>query len=286
MVISEAFDRYCLEEIQLKGGAPKTIRNYQSVKSSFIRICGDMPVTLITRDHGIRWQLCLEAEGKPSSTRSGYSSGLRMVLKYLKKRDHNVLDHYQVELPRVIIERKDHVTPIEARQMIDYATRSRDKALMAVLWSSGSRISEILNLNRDALTATKQHVVGKNSKDVVVRLDDTARELIGKYLEERHDRLPALFISSQMRRMTVQRAEQIVNQICGELGLQRPDGMEKNITPHSFRRGLATDMDLNGAGIVDIQVALQHTNISTTRGYINVSERRGDEVHARFHTKV
>ncbi len=285
MVISEAF-QLCIFKKHQDGAKLKTLTNYRSTVNSLVKACGDMPVELIDETVIMRWQLFREQQGHKSSTVAHDISRLREVLKYLHKRNVKVISFRDVEIPRIFIEPKDHVAPTEARQMIDYATNTRDKALVAVLWSSGSRISEVLSLNRDALHDPKPKVIGKNSKEVVVRLDDTARHCIAEYLDERGDRLPALFISSQMRRMTVQRAEQIVNQIAGELGVARPDGTEKNITPHSFRRGLATDMDLNGAGIVDIQVALGHTNISTTRGYINVHEKRGDEAHARFHTKV
>ena len=284
MVISEAFDTFCLQEIHLKGGAPKTIRNYRSVLSTFLRICGDMPVSLITHDHVTRWRLCMEAEGIQASTVSNYLSRLRQVLKFLTKRGLNVLDYRVVELPKVVIAERDFVAPQEAKQMIEYAERPRDKALIATLWSSGSRISEVLSLNRGSIQNGRAFVVGKNSKQVTVRIDQMAQKYIDDYLATRSDRLPAMFISAQMRRLTVQRAEQIVNQIAGELGFTRPDGTDKNITPHTFRHGYATDLLTNGADLATTQQLLGHASINTTRIYAHITQPREDESYARFHS--
>jgi integrase/recombinase XerD len=284
MIISEAFERYCLEEIKLRGGAPKTIRNYSSTLSTFVRMCGDMPVELITPDHALRWHMCMEAEGIQSSTVSSYLSKLRQVLKYLKRRGVNVVDHQQIKLPRVSVKERDFVTSIEAQQMIAHATRLRDKALIATLWSSGSRIAEVLSLNRESIQNGKAHVIGKNSRQVTVRIDSTAQKCIDEYLASRRDKLPALFISAQMRRLTVQRAEQIVNEIAGELGITRPDGSEKRITPHTFRHGYATDLLTNGADLATAQQLLGHANLSTTRIYAHITQPREDENYARFHS--
>lgn len=285
MLISEAFQQCTLKK-QINGAAPKTCTNYRSASNNFVKICGDIPVELIDENTIMRWQLERQKRCYASSTIAGDISKLREVLKYLRKRNVHVINFRDVEIPESFVEPKDYVTPQEATLMVDYAHCSRDKALIAVLWSSGSRISEVLGLNRDAAENPKPYVIGKNSKKVLVRIDPTAKKYIKDYLEERRDKLPALFISSQMRRMTVQRAEQIVAQIAGELQLQRPDGVEKNITPHSFRRGLATDLHFNGAGIVDIQEALGHSNISTTRGYISVNDLRRDEVYNQYHTEI
>jgi len=284
VLVSQAFELYCLHELKLRGGAAKTVRNYQSVLNVFIRICGDIPVSLVTRDHVIRWRLCLEAEGIQLSTMSSYLSKLRQVLKYLKTQGYNVLDYQQVALPTVVITERDFVTSDEAKRMVEAAERLRDKALIATLWSSGSRIAEILNLNRDSIQNGRAYVIGKNSKQVVVRIDSTAQKHIRAYLDSRSDRLPALFISAQMRRLNVQRAEQIVNQIAGELGLSRPDGTEKRVTPHTFRHGHATDLLTNGADLATVQQLLGHSNISTTRIYAHVSQQREDEMYSRFHS--
>lgn len=284
MLISEAFAQYCVEEIKLTGGADKTIRNYRSVQSTFIRICGDLPVGLLTLDHTLRWRLCMEAEGIQNSTISSYLSKLRQLLKYLQRRGHNVLDYQQIRLPHATIHERDFVTPDEAKQMIACAIRLRDKALIATLWSSGSRIAEVLSLNRDSIVDGRAYVIGKNSKRVTVRIDETAQKYINEYLLERHDKLPALFISAQMRRLTVQRAEQITNQISGELGFTRSDGTDKNITPHAFRHGYATDLLTNGADLATAQQLLGHANLSTTRIYAHITQPREDESYARFHS--
>jgi site-specific recombinase XerD len=284
MTLSEAFAMYCVEEIRLKGKSDKTGKNYMSTLSCFTRHCGDIPIELVSYETVIRWKLAMEYQGIASSTISGNLSNLRQVLKFFLKRGLNVLNPLMIELPRIIITERDYVTPDEAKQMIACAIRPRDKALIATLWSSGGRISEVLSLNKGDIMNNKAHVVGKNSKLVTLRIDSSAQRYINEYLETRRDRLPAMFISSQMRRITVQRAEQIVNQIAGELGFTRPDGTDKNITPHTFRHGYATDLLTNGADLVTAQKLLGHSSINSTKIYMHVSEPRQDENYTRFHS--
>jgi integrase/recombinase XerD len=285
MLISAAFDQYILDA-KLNGCSPKTVKNTITAKNSFVKACGDVPATFLTFQHVMQWKVDLDQNNKSDSTIKGYLGCLRNVIKFLHKHGVTVMDFRDIELPKVKKKQKDHVTPTEARRMVDYAQRNRDKALIATLWSSGCRISEVLALNRDALEDPKPYVVGKGSKQVLVQLDDTARKCIQAYLVERRDKLPALFISGQMRRLTVQRAEQIVNQISGELDIRRPDGIEKHITPHAFRRGYATDLHLNGADIVEVQQALHHSSITTTRQYIIPDEKRKDEAYRKYHSAI
>jgi site-specific recombinase XerD len=119
---------------------------------------------------------------------------------------------------------------------------------------------------------------------ITLRFDRRALTALDNYLETRRDRLPALFISSQMRRLTVQRAEQIVAAIAGELSFTRPDGTEKRVTPHTFRHGFATDLLHKGADLVSTSKLMNHNSIYTTRIYTHVNEVRQDEIYERFHS--
>lgn len=278
MTISDAFNQFCFEEIKLKNGADKTRRNYNCVLNSFIKYCGDPPVELVTYDHVIRWKMLLDKQGVATSTISSYLSKLRAVLKYLRKRHLNVIDYRDIELPRVIVKEPDYLDYTEVQEMINATDNLRDKALLACLWSSGGRIAEVLSLDRDGIANNQAVVLGKNSKYVTLYIDKHAQNYVRSFLDTRKDKLPAIFISSQMRRMTVQRAEQIVNQIAGELGFT------KRVTPHTFRHSFATDLLKNGADLRSVQTLLHHSNITTTMRYTHVSDKRKEENYAKFHS--
>jgi len=277
MTISEAFERYIFEA-RLNGASLKTGKNYTSAQNCLITGCGDIPVELINYDYVIRWKMYMDYRGMQPSTISGNLSKLRQVLKYLRKHNISVIDPRDIELPRVIVKEPDYLQPDEAQQMIDCAISDRDKALVATLWSTGGRISEVLSLKRNEIIDNKSVVLGKGGKYVTLYIDKRAEKHIRTYLDTRRDKLPYIFISAQMRRLTVQRAEQIVNQIAGELGF------EKHVTPHTFRHSYATDLLVNGADIRTVQTLLHHSNVTTTMRYTHVSDKRKEESYNKYHS--
>lgn len=284
MTISEAFANYSLEEIRLKGGAYKTEQNYRTALHCLLKSCTDIPIEFLTYEHVLKWKTFMDYRGLQSSTIATNLQALRQVLKYLIRLHHSVLDPRDITTPKITQQEPDYLEYPEIQAMIDYTSNIRDKALIATLWSSGGRISEVLNINIQAIDKGRVQLLGKGSRLVTLRIDKHAQGYIDDYLNTRHDKIPALFISSQMRRLTVQRAEQIVSQIAGELNFQRPDGREKRVTPHTLRHSFASDLVTNGADIVTTQKLLNHTSPNSTKRYIHISQPREDENYQRFHS--
>lgn len=277
MLLSEAFDRYIFEA-KLNGASEKTAKNYVSTRNCIIKGCGDFPMELLDYDYIIRWKMYMDYQGMQTSTISGNLSKLRQVLKYLSKHGAKVIDHRDIELPRVLVKEPDYIVADDAQNMIDATDNIRDKALVATLWSTGGRISEVLSIAREGIVENQSVVLGKGGKYVTLYIDKRAEKLIDEYLATRRDRLPHVFISAQMRRLTVQRAEQIVNQIAGELGI------EKHVTPHTFRHSYATDLLTNGADIRTVQTLLHHASVTTTMRYTHVSDKRKEESYQKYHS--
>lgn len=276
MLVSDAFTHFSIER-KLNGGSEKTARNYRSVLNSLLAATDDIAVELLTYEHLLRWKMKLDAEGKSPTTISSNLSSLREVLKYLRKHGLNVIDPRDIELPRKIVREPDYLDRPEVRDMIECAIRPRDKALIATLWSTGGRISEVLSFDRDTVKDGQAVVLGKGSKYVTLYIDYYAQKLIDHYLDERTDKLPPLFISGQMRRLTVSRAEQVINQIAAETGIT------KHVTPHTFRHSYATDLLKNGADLRSVQTLLHHSQITTTMRYTHVSDKAKEEAYKRHH---
>lgn len=280
MTLSQAFANYCRLEITLKGGADKTRRNYQTAINSFSAVIGDLPVQLITLEHVQAWVDYMQSLGhQPSSVKSSLSH-MRCVFKFLRKQQFRVIDYRDIELPKVPKKKHEVLDYSEVQSMIDAATNLRDKAIVACLFSTGCRISELLNLNRGDIQNGEATVLGKGSKLRPVFFDKTALEALESYLDTRHDNIPALFISGQYRRITVCRVEQILHVLAAEAGI------EKNVTPHVFRHSTITDYIQNGAPMGIVQRMAGHDSIKTTLDiYTHVSDDTLRDVAKRYHTK-
>jgi len=156
---------------------------------------------------------------------------------------------------------------IELRKM-DEATRDpREKAVIAFLRATGCRIHEVVAVNREDIDwkTGRLKVFGKGSKERMVYIDDVNAMLIRRYLDERTDSLPALFVGKGSERLTAG----WLRAICKEVGARA--GVE-GVHPHRFRRTLATNLLKAGMPLERVQKILGHAKITTTQTYIFVDD--------------
>lgn len=279
MTLTEGFARYDLE-LQAQGKKLKTRKNYKSAYSSLILAVGDIPMELLSFDHVTRWQLSMSAYMQTSSIKSNLTT-LRQVLAYLRKQGLPVIDSRDIELPKV--PRKDPIwlDYSEVQGILDVITSSRDKAIVAALFATGARISELLQLNRDSILDGQAHIIGKGDKPRILYFDEYSLNLINEYLATRKDTLRPLFISGQYRRITVSRVEQLLHKY------EDMAHIEKNVTPHTFRRTFASDLIFNGAGLYDTAKLLGHAQVATTYNhYAFVRDEYNKRSHEKFHSKL
>ena len=178
-------------------------------------------------------------------------------------------------------------------EQIDLSTESglRDRAIIELLYSSGLRVSELVNLNRDSINLERREfmVRGKGSKDRPIFVSKSAADRLQDYLDARTDSLPALFLnnsrntqavdtSGNYRRMTARSVERIVEKYA------RLAGITKHVSPHTLRHSFATDLLMNGADLRSVQTMLGHADISTTQIYTHVTDAHLKEIHEKFHS--
>lgn len=259
MRISEAFTSYDLYVSQYEGRSHKTRKNYRAAMNCFIKAVGDIPIELLTMEAIIQWKLYMEQQGQKTSSIKAKLLILKPILRFVRSKGMQTIDPRDIEMPKVIKTKPVWLEHDEVNLILDAAQNERDAALIALLWSTGGRISELLNLNvEDVRNNDEPMVCGKGDKYRQVFIDKKARQYLDDYLYTRHDTFAPLFMSGQRRRLTVQRAEQIVHE-CAQRA-----GIEKNVTPHVFRHSNITDYILNGAPMALVQKMAGHSNIQTT----------------------
>lgn len=168
----------------------------------------------------------------------------------------------------------------------------RDRAIVALLYSSGLRVSELTNLDRTHINLQRGEfsVRGKGQKDRVVYIDQAAAELIRSYQAARTDTLPPLFVSyggyqtvdhsGDFKRLTPRSVQRIISRYALLAGIT------KHVSPHTLRHSFATDLLMNGADLRSVQTLLGHSNISTTQIYTHVTDPHLKDVHHKFHKDI
>jgi site-specific recombinase XerD len=220
---------------------------------------------------------------------------LRGFLSYLSKRDIPSLSPEKIELPKVARKQVTFLHYDEVARMLDTIpldseTGLRDRAIIELLFSSGLRVSELVNLNRDHVNTKRREfmVRGKGQKDRPVFIGEATALRVEDYLSARLDNLPPLFLSYSRnnttgtsggyRRLTARSIQRIINKYA------RLTGITKHVSPHTMRHSFATDLLMNGADLRSVQSMLGHSNISTTQVYTHVTDEHLREVYEKFHS--
>jgi site-specific recombinase XerD len=225
-------------------------------------------------------------------TQNYYMIALRGFLRYLAKKDVTSLSAEKIELGKPNARSIDFLTIEEIDRLIkstegmSFAT-SRNRAILLLLFSSGLRISELINLNRGNIDLKRKEfsVIGKGSKIRIVFISDGAKGAIEYYLNKRKDIDPALFVRLPKKndfsdlRITARSIQRIVAQCAKEAGIL------KKVTPHVLRHSFATNLLQNGADIRSVQALLGHSSINTTQIYTHVTNEGLKDVYNKFHKK-
>ncbi len=198
----------------------------------------------------------------------------------------------KIETPHVEKTLPDFLTVNELNKLFNSISEEesyelRDKTIFELLYSSGLRISEAIDLNSgdvdfDNLFVT---VIGKGNKQRMVPIGKEAARLLLKYRKESRPAIIGsresefLFVSkkgSQLNRKSVWRL--LKNYVT------RTE-IKKNITPHTLRHSFATHLIENGADLRSVQELLGHMDISTTQIYTHMAKKQLQKIHKNFHPK-
>ena len=303
MFISEALTDF-LEHLEVEGGrSSKTITNYQLYLERFIDFAGDITVDKITSEVIRRYRLWLNRYKNETTneelsliTQSYHLIALRGFLTYLSRRNITSLAADKIILPKTARKQVTFLQYDEVVRMInqiptDTEAGLRDRAIVELLFSSGLRVSELVNLNRDHINLSRREfmVRGKGQKDRPVFISKSAAEHVSSYLDARTDSLPALFLSysqrnaapnlsGDYRRLSARSIQRMISQYA------RLAGITKHVSPHTMRHSFATDLLMNGADLRSVQSLLGHSNISTTQVYTHVTDQHLKDIHERFHS--
>lgn len=301
MYVSELILDY-VESIEVEGGrSAKTAENYRLYLERFVVFTEDIQVAAITTEIIRKYRLWLNRYKNDNDdelstiTQSYHLIALRGFLKYLSERDIPSLAPDKVKLPKVSRKQVTFLHYDEVRnliQAIDAETEEglRDRAIIELFFSSGLRVSELVNLDRDHINLKRREfmVRGKGQKDRPVFVSESAAQHVQNYMDTRLDNLPPLFLSysrnniasrsGDYRRLGARSIQRMISKYA------KLAGITKHVSPHTMRHSFATDLLMNGADIRSVQSMLGHSNISTTQVYTHVTDEHLREIHEKFHS--
>ena len=221
-------------------------------------------------------------------------SSLRKFFQYLAQEKIIEKD------PMLLIDtpkKKQHLPQVLTKEEVEKLLHSpntgqvlglRDRAMLELMYATGLRISEIINLKLEDLHLTMGtlQTLGKGHKERIVPVGDEAIKWINRYLEEARPKLLKqkrsnyLFLNFHGNNLTRQG---VWKNLKAEV---RKVGIQKNITPHTLRHSFATHILENGADLRIVQELLGHADISTTQIYTHLSNKQLADIYNRAHPRA
>ncbi len=221
-------------------------------------------------------------DGAPiaAATRNLYQIALRNFLRYSGQRRHLAVPDPEAELP--LAKARDleirHLEPAEALRIaeavsLDAPTGLRDRAIIAMLFGTAVRVSELVSLTirQVNLERREAEVVGKGGRARLVLLTKDAAHWCRRYLESRADESPHLIVSNRrddaafLKPLSIRQVQRIVD------GAARRAGVPFRVSPHWFRHGRLSLL-ARYSGVQVAQRIAGHSSLQTTSRYLHLSD--------------
>lgn len=248
----------------------------------------------VERHHIIHFLGLLKGENKSPATISRMISSIRSFHQFMLNDQVVTTDvSLHIEMPKqgrslpdvLSVEEIDQLLSIEGEEPLNV----RNKAMLELLYATGLRVSELIELEMNDVHLTMGFVrcIGKGNKERIVPIGGIAIEAMMEYIEyarpilvKRNQTETRFFVNHHGRPLSRQGFWKLLK----KLGLEA--GLTKSITPHTLRHSFATHLLENGADLRSVQEMLGHADISTTQIYTHVSRTRLADTYQQFHPRA
>ncbi len=238
----------------------------------------------------IAWRV--EGGAKPRSTARQLSSFRRFYRYLLREGVIGEDPTSQIAMPKIGRAlpqslSEDEVEALLAAPNVSEPLGHRDRAMLEVLYATGVRVSELINMRMSQLNLNQGvlRIIGKGDRERLIPLGDEAQDWLREFiagprseilLERQTDHL---FPTRRGDRMTRQAFWHIIKRYAKKAGIH------KKLSPHTVRHAFATHLLNNGADLRVVQLLLGHSDVSTTQIYTHVARERMKELHSRHHPR-
>lgn len=282
----EMFIEYLIIE---KKYSKNTVLSYERDLKKFCIFIKNKKITEITRKDIQNYLNDLSKNQNPRSISRNIST-LKSFYKYLKLNKVvkiNLMDQInnpktKKSLPKVLSEDEiNSLLDIDLKSDFDF----RNKAMLELMYSSGLRVSELINLNISDIDLENDTVkiFGKGSKERIIPLNDYAKEALKEYVVVhrkelfKHGENNYLFLNNHGNKMTRQGFFKILKKMANEKKIKT------EFSPHTLRHSFATHLLKYGADLRSIQELLGHSDISSTQIYTHVTNEKLENDYKEYH---
>ncbi len=279
-----------------RGLAKNTIMAYQKDLMQYIKYFSRRSIKdpdVIKRSNITEYMQSQKTRGLSAGSICRSLAAIRMFHRFLARERLAKEDPtHLLETPKTWKRIPDVLTLSEIEQIIKVSQgrkwqQVRDNAILELLYASGMRVSELVDLNVENINTEIGYVrcIGKGQKERIIPVGRKAKDAVIKYLEKvrakllKKDFSSSLFLSRLGRKISRQSIWKIIKRHA------RLAKIKKEIKPHTLRHSFATHLLEHGADLRSVQEMLGHSDISTTQIYTHVDRERLKSIHKQFHPR-
>ncbi|MFS0776168.1 site-specific tyrosine recombinase XerD [Neobacillus sp. 3P2-tot-E-2] len=279
--------------------AKNTLLSYERDLKTYLHYLKNVEaieINRVQRAHILHFLSFLKEQGKSTKTLARHVASIRAFHQFLLREQVSNQD------PSVLIEPPKSERSIpkilslkEVEKLLDFPNGQghfglRDKAMLELLYATGIRVSELIQIDVDHVNIAMGFVtVSGNNRERIIPIGKAAAEALKGYIDKGRRNFvsknpnhsdSALFLNHQGKRLTRQGFWKILKKLAQEAGI------ESELTPNTLRHSFATHLLENGADLKAVQEMLGHADISTTQIYTQVTKTRLMDVYSKFHPRA
>ncbi len=273
-----------------------TLESYKRDVKYFINYLNDNELTVLNceKENIDDYIKKLEKEKKSASTISRHIASLRSFYQYIYNQDLVKADPTKgVEVPKIIRKEPSILSNSQIELLLEQpkpvdVKGMRDKAMLELVYATGMRVTELINLDVSDVDFVSGYVKckGSHNRERLVPIGNMAIKALSEYIEKSRKHLikdeknTSLFVNINGSRLTRQGFWKIIKYY------QEQADIDVDITPHTLRHSFAVHLLENGADLDVIQEMLGHTDKTSTQVYAAMTQNRLKDVYKKTHPRA
>lgn len=299
MIGQEALAEYIIYLKIERGLSANTVISYKRDIEKYLTFLTEKKITQldeISRFEILDFLQTLRQAGAADNSIIRMVSSLRKFHQYMKRESIMSDDPMQlIDTPKKASTLPKAISPQSIEKLLEAPDTTtplgvRDRTILELMYATGLRISELVNLKLSDLHLTMGFIqtMGKGEKERIVPLGEMASQWLDNYLngariylsDKSGEESDYVFLNSRGHGLSRQGVWKKVKQLALEAGI------DQNVTPHTLRHSFATHLLENGADLRMVQELLGHADISTTQIYTHITKNRLKQVYSDYHPRA
>ena len=255
-------------ELKIRGFSPLTARNYSFFVGKFFEKTDKKPEEMNEND--VKLYLSEMFDTKSKNTIMLAAASLKFLFTEILRKPFE-----DIKMPKKDKKLPEVLDKNEVAKIIDATDTEKSRLIVSLLYSSGLRVSELVNLKKSDLNLDQRSGwvrKGKGSKDRIFFMAEQLSKELKDYIQEREGD----FLFSKDKPLTTRNVQKIIQ------GARRRAGINRKVTPHTLRHSFATHLLDQGTDIRLIQSMLGHSSLNTTQVYTHISSEQLKRVQNPF----